>query len=137
MAGFFDLDRSRRHLDTGPETAVFIFLFPKTSELFPALGLVSATDMQKWSLLTNHARTLLLVARDPDVRLRDLASELEVTERTAFGIVSDLTDAGYLVKEKNGRRNRYQIQTALPLAGAVGRRTIAEVLELLGESERP
>ncbi len=92
--------------------------------------------MQKWSLLTNHARTLLLVARDPDVRLRDLASELEVTERTAFGIVSDLTDAGYLVKEKNGRRNRYQIQTALPLAGAVGRRTIAEVLELLGESER-
>jgi DNA-binding MarR family transcriptional regulator len=92
--------------------------------------------MQKWSLLTNHARALLLVARDPDVRLRDLASELEVTERTAFGIVSDLTDAGYLVKEKNGRRNRYQIQTVLPLAGAVGRRTIAEFLELLGESER-
>ena len=86
--------------------------------------------------MTNHARVLLLIARDPDTRLRDLATELEVTERTAFGIVSDLTEAGYLIKEKNGRRNRYQIQTALPSAGAKGKRTIGEVLELLGDSER-
>lgn len=92
--------------------------------------------MSEWSLLTNHARALLLIARDPDARLRDLAAELEVTERTAFGIVSDLTEAGYLIKEKNGRRNRYEIQTALPVAGAIGKRTIGEVLELLGDSER-
>jgi DNA-binding MarR family transcriptional regulator len=93
--------------------------------------------MQEWSLLTNHARALLLIARDPDARLRDLAVELEVTERTAFGIVSDLTEAGYLIKEKNGRRNRYLIQTALPVAGAIATPTIGEVLELLGDSKRP
>ena len=92
--------------------------------------------MAEWSLLTNHARALLLIARDPDARLRDLASELDVTERTAFGIVTDLTEAGYLIKEKNGRRNRYRIQTALPVAGAIGKRTIGEVLELLGDSQR-
>ena len=92
--------------------------------------------MSEWSLLTNHARALLLIARDPDARLRDLAAELEVTERTAFGIVSDLTEAGYLIKEKNGRRNRYQIQIALPVTGAKGKRTIGEVLKLLGDSDR-
>ena len=121
---------------TSPSTKASNFLFPKTSEHFPALAVVSAARMSEWSLLTNHARALLLIARDPDARLRDLAAELEVTERTAFGIVTDLTEAGYLIKEKNGRRNRYQIQTALPVVGAIGKRTIGEVLELLGDSER-
>ena len=60
---------------------------------------------------------------------------LGVTERTAYGIVTDLSDAGYVVKEKDGRRNRYQIQGHLPLRDPVGReRTIGEVLDLLSES---
>jgi hypothetical protein len=62
-----------------------------------------------WSVLTNHARVLLCIARDPGVRLRDLAARTGVTERTAYGIVTDLTEAGYVVKHKDGRRNRYQI----------------------------
>jgi len=63
-----------------------------------------------WSFFTNHARVLICVARDPGVRLRDLAAALDVTERSAHGIVTDLTAAGYVIKQKDGRRNRYQIQ---------------------------
>ena len=71
--------------------------------------------MQHWNFLTNHARVLLCIARDPGARLRDIAASLGITERSAYAIVCDLTDAGYVVKEKDGRRNRYQIQAHLPL----------------------
>ena len=92
--------------------------------------------MAEWSFLTNHARVLLCIARDPGVRLRDIAATLGITERTAFGVVADLTDAGYVVKERDGRRNRYQIQHHLPLPEASGsRRTIGEVLALLVETD--
>ena len=88
--------------------------------------------MADWSFLTNHARVLVCIAHDPGVRLRDIAATLEITERRAFGIVNDLTEAGYVVKQKDGRRNRYRIQNHLPLREAVGReRKIGEVLELL------
>jgi DNA-binding IclR family transcriptional regulator len=88
--------------------------------------------MVAWGFLTNHARALLCLARDPSSRLRDVASDLDITERTAFGIVADLTAAGYVVKEKNGRRNRYRIQGHLPLGDSVtGERTIGEMLDAL------
>ena len=93
--------------------------------------------MADWSFLTNHARALVFIAQNPDVRLRDLAVALDVTERTAYGIVVDLTDSGYVVKEKDGRRNRYHIQEHLPLRDSIGReRTIGEVLDLLVEVRR-
>ncbi|MGI8751423.1 MAG: helix-turn-helix transcriptional regulator [Acidimicrobiales bacterium] len=93
--------------------------------------------MTGWGFLTNHARALLCIALDPDTRLRDLAVALGVTERTAFGIVVDLTQAGYVVKEKEGRRNRYKIQEHLPLREPVSReRTIGEVLALLSDTAR-
>jgi DNA-binding IclR family transcriptional regulator len=86
----------------------------------------------EWSFLTNHARVLMCIAHDPGIRLRDIASTLDITERTAYGIVTDLTESGYVVKEKDGRRNRYQIQTHLPLGEPITReRTIGEVLDLL------
>jgi DNA-binding IclR family transcriptional regulator len=69
----------------------------------------------EWSLLTNHAWVLLSISHDPGLRLRDIAARVGITERTAFGIVTDLTEAGYVVKAKDGRRNRYQIQANLPL----------------------
>jgi len=71
--------------------------------------------MESWSFLTNHARVLLRIAEDPGARLRDIAATVGITERSAYGIVTDLTAAGYVVKHKDGRRNRYQIQTHLPL----------------------
>src|SRR5260370_38081619 len=70
--------------------------------------------MASWGFLTNHARALLCIAHDPGTRLRDIAARLDITERSAHGIITDLTAAGYLVKQKDGRRNRYQIQAHLP-----------------------
>jgi DNA-binding IclR family transcriptional regulator len=93
--------------------------------------------MGDWSFLTNHARAILFIAGRPDARLRDVADALAVTERTAYGIVVDLTDAGYVVKEREGRRNRYQIQDHLPLRDQISQqRTIGELLGLLADTTR-
>ena len=94
--------------------------------------------MERWSFLSNHARVLVCIAHDPGVRLRDIATMLGITERSAYGIVDDLVADGYVVKDKDGRRNRYQIQTHLPLGESMGReRTIGEVLELLVDTNLP
>jgi MarR family len=88
--------------------------------------------MPSWTFLTSHARVLLLVAHDPGVRLRDIAASLDITERSAFGIITDLVEAGYVIKEKDGRRNRYHIQAHLPLPEPTSQeRTVGEVLALL------
>ena len=88
--------------------------------------------MDSWSFLTNHARVLLCIASDPGMRLRDIAASLAITERSAYGIVADLTAAGYVVKQKDGRRNRYQIQAHLPLREPVSQEpAIGDVLDLL------
>ena len=91
---------------------------------------------ESWSFLTNHARVLLRIAQDPGARLRDIAASLGITERSAYSIVTDLTDAGYVVKHKDGRRNRYQVQAHLPLPDPVGREpAIGDVLAvLIGEA---
>ncbi|HEV2376929.1 MAG TPA: helix-turn-helix domain-containing protein [Streptosporangiaceae bacterium] len=93
--------------------------------------------MAGWSFLSRHGRVLLLLAHDPGMRLRDIAASLEITERSAFGIVADLTDAGYIHRQKQGRRNRYQIVEHLPLPEPTSReRTVGEVLALLADAKR-
>src|SRR5260370_4913679 len=88
--------------------------------------------MADWSFLTNHGRALLCIAHDPGVRLRDIAATVGITERSAYGIVTDLTAAGYAVKQKDGRRNRYQIQAHMPLPEPTSHQlAIREVLALL------
>ena len=88
--------------------------------------------MGSWGFLTNHARALLCIAHDPGVRLRDIAARLGITERSAHGIVTDLAEAGYVIKQKDGRRNRYQIQAHMPLPEAASQQpAIGEVLALL------
>ena len=94
--------------------------------------------MAGWTFLTYHARVLLFVAHDPGARLRDIAARLNIAERSAFGILTDLVEAGYVVKEKNGRRNRYHIQAHLPLPETDGReRTVGEILALLTGTDTP
>jgi predicted ArsR family transcriptional regulator len=86
----------------------------------------------RWNFLTNHAQVLLCLARDPGVRLREIAAGLGITERSAHAIVADLAAAGYVVKQKHGRRNRYQIQAHLPLPEpASPKSAIGDVLALL------
>jgi MarR family protein len=87
--------------------------------------------MPSWGFLTNHARVLLCIAHDPGTRLRDIAASLGINERSAHSIVTDLTEAGYLIRQKNGRRNRYQIQAHLPLPGPGAREpAIGEIVAL-------
>jgi hypothetical protein len=91
--------------------------------------------MPGWSFLTNHARALACIAHDPGVRLIDIAMALGITERSAFSIVTDLTNEGYVIKEKDGRRNRYRIEAEAPLDETVGRKqTVGELLDLLVDS---
>jgi len=85
-----------------------------------------------WMFLSNHGRALLCIAHDPDVRLREIASELGITERRAYALVSDLAEGGYVVKERDGRRNRYSIQEHLPVPELEDRDlAIGEVLGVL------
>ena len=93
-------------------------------------------SVANWGFLTKHAGAMLCIARDPGVRLRDIATTLNITERRAYTIVTDLADAGYVVKVKDGRRNRYEVQAQLPLPDTTGReRTVGHLLDLLGGTE--
>ena len=90
----------------------------------------------EWSFLTNHARALLFISGNPDARLRDIADAMGVTERTAYGIVLQLSEAGYVVKQRDGRRNRYLVQDHLPLRDPLSRKgTVRELLDLIGEQQ--
>ncbi|MFJ6941013.1 helix-turn-helix transcriptional regulator [Streptomyces sp. NPDC101132] len=67
------------------------------------------TRRHRWTFLTNHARVLVAIARDPGIRLRDIAAGCGLTERTVQAIVTDLQADGYLTRTRDGRRNRYVI----------------------------
>ena len=67
------------------------------------------SSQRSWTFLTNHAHVLLAVARDPTVRLRDVAESIGITERAAQAIVADLEAEGYLRRERVGRRNEYTV----------------------------
>jgi hypothetical protein len=93
--------------------------------------------MTEWGFLTNHARVLLHIARDPDARLRDIAASLGITERRAHGIITDLAKAGYVITQKDGRRNRYQIQAHLPIPEPGTREpAVGEVVALFAARRR-
>ncbi|WP_078910012.1 helix-turn-helix domain-containing protein [Streptomyces sp. NRRL S-87] len=69
----------------------------------------AGSQRSSWTFLTNHARVLVTIARDPGIRLRDIASVCNLTERTVQAIVTDLQTDGYLTRTRDGRRNRYEI----------------------------
>ena len=82
--------------------------------------------------MTNHAHVLLCVARDADIRHRDLAERIGITERAAQRIVADLVEAGYLERSRTGRRNTYQVNPELPLRHPLERdHYIGEILTAL------
>ena len=89
--------------------------------------------MSSWTFLTNHAHVLLCITRDPGIRLRDVASEVQITERAAQRIVAELVETGYISRSREGRRNHYEVHGDLPLRHPLERHhEIGELLELLG-----
>ena len=79
------------------------------------------TAVAQWTFLTNHAHVLLSLAQNPEALMRDVAAAVGVTERAVQRIVAELEEAGYLRKEREGRRNRYEVKTSLPLRHPIER----------------
>jgi DNA-binding IclR family transcriptional regulator len=90
-----------------------------------------------WTFLTNHAHVLFCIVQDPEVRLRDVATRVGITERAVQRIVTDLENEGYLRVSKEGRRNRYQVNFDLPLRHPIERhRSVRALIALvLGEQD--
>ena len=104
------------------------------------MNLLSGDQQQKssspasagWDFLTNHAHVLLCVAHDPGIRLRDIAAAVGITERAAHRILSQLVEEGYVLRERQGRRTRYQVVAGLPMRHPlVEGREVGELLEVL------
>jgi DNA-binding Lrp family transcriptional regulator len=102
------------------------------------MGLGRLFLMQEWTFLTNHAHVLLCVVRDPQARMRDVAEQVGITERAAQRIVADLVKAGYLERDREGRRNRYRLHGELPLRHPMDRDTaIGELVAALTGHDTP
>ena len=87
---------------------------------------------EHWTLLTNHGHALICIARDPTIRLRDVAAQLGVTERTVQAIVNNLAAAGYLVRSRVGNRSRYVVRHDLPFRHPVERdHAVGDLIALL------
>jgi DNA-binding transcriptional ArsR family regulator len=85
-----------------------------------------------WDFLTNHAHVLTCVAHDPGIRLRDIADAVGITERAAHRILSELVEEGYVLRERDGRRNHYQVVADLPLRHPLVRgREVGDLLKVL------
>ena len=86
--------------------------------------------MAEWTFLTNHSHVLLCIMQNPRVRLSEIAEKVGITERTAFAIVTDLVNEGYLSKVRRGRRNEYEVHPELPFRHPIEQE--AEIRALLG-----
>ncbi len=88
-----------------------------------------------WTFLTNHAQVLVCIARDPGIRLRDIGLRVGITERAAHRIVVELANAGYITRQRTGRRNQYTINAHIPLPDPIAsEQKIGELLEILTAS---
>lgn len=91
-----------------------------------------------WTFLTNHAHVLLCLASDPSARMRDVALRVGVTERAVQRIITDLEEAGYLTRERDGRRNRYLVRRDAPLRHPIERhRKVSTLIALVRGGEGP
>lgn len=81
-----------------------------------AIRKISApAEVPNWTFLTNHAHVLLCIAQNPEVRLAEIARQVGIRERAVHSIVSDLVDAGYVIRTKQGRNNVYEVHLDQPL----------------------
>jgi hypothetical protein len=101
------------------------------------MGAVKTASDPSWTFLTNHAHVLLAIAAEPEIRIRDIAAEVGITERAAHRIVADLEEAGYLAVTKVGRRNEYVVKRELPLRHPAERHhRIGELLKVLAHDTK-
>ena len=97
------------------------------------------SEARGWQFVTNHTQVLLAIAREPEVRLRDIADDLGITVGSAQRIITDLVEAGFVTRERHGRRNRYVIDrgSAMLRHEAQDGQQIGGLLDLLEHDQRP
>lgn len=89
-----------------------------------------------WTFFSNHAHVLVVLSRQPDVLIKDLAWDVGITERAASSILADLEDEGYLTRIREGRSNRYVLNRSRPLRHPLEQhRKIGDVLALVSTGE--
>jgi len=92
---------------------------------------------RSWTFITNHAQVLLAVAQNPDLRVREIAEDVGITERYAYRLLRDLQDAGYVDRVRHGRCNVYRVNSDLPLGDPVVEpQSVSEMLRLIGHRNR-
>jgi hypothetical protein len=95
------------------------------------------TEKASWTFLSNHGHVLVCIAEDSEIRGRDIGEQVGITERAAQSIIADLVEAGYLTRNKVGRRNSYEIHTDLPLRHPVeDEHSVGELLVALGQRSK-
>ncbi len=95
-----------------------------------------AGSPSNWTFLTNHTHVLICLANEPDLRLRDVAERVQITERAVQRIVADLEEAGILTRIRDGRRNRYEVHADKPLRHPVeSHRTVQDLLAMVQQDE--
>lgn len=91
----------------------------------------------EWTFLTNHSHVLVCLAADPELRMREIAELVGITERATQRIIAELVEGGYLLKERDGRRNRYTVNGSASLRHRVeGDHTLGELLAAVAQSRR-
>jgi DNA-binding transcriptional ArsR family regulator len=109
---------------------------PPASKKKPVAASPRARSDLPWTFLTNHAHVLLCLARDPETRMRDVAERVGITERAVQRIVSELEQAGYVARDREGRRNRYEVRADVALRHPIERhRSVAALLALVSDDE--
>lgn len=114
---------------------------PADQKVVPETKPAAQPSGQHWTFLTNHSHVLVLLAGEPDLRLRDVAERVGITERAVQRIVADLEEADILTRSRDGRRNHYEVHREKALRHSIERhRTVGDLLRVLeppeGEAEK-
>lgn len=108
----------------------------KASKLSKASKASAAVPESGWTFLTNYSHVLICLAAEPDLRMREVAEKVGITERAVQRIVADLEEAGFLQRNRDGRRNQYVINAKLQLRHPVEEHcTVAELLNMVSRED--
>jgi predicted transcriptional regulator len=95
---------------------------------------LKSKDKSTWTFFSNHGHAIILLSRQPDLKIREIATEIGLTERAMIRIINDLVAAGYLFVKKSGRRNYYRVNLKGPFRHSIEQsRTIGDVVSLFKE----
>lgn len=97
------------------------------------MSLINAPSRGSWTFLSNHSHVIICLAGDPSMRMREIAVRVGITERAVQRIISELQDAGAIVRSREGRQNRYQVNLDVPLRHPLeAHRSLGSIIAAIG-----